>query len=63
MIESLLRIAAIVIVLTCASGCGLKGELYIPEKETANPAQSESQVTPEPIGAAEEQNDDEAAGD
>lgn len=65
MTESRLRFAALAAILLCVSGCGLKGNLYIPEKEPANQAQFDPLPAPEAADEAdtdEEQNDNETTG-
>ena len=62
MTESMVRFAALAAMLLSMSGCGLKGNLYIPEKEPANQVQSDPVPKPEAAGADEEQNDNETTG-
>lgn len=59
MTESSVRLTAVAAMLLWLSGCGLKGDLYVPEKQPANQAQSEPLATPAPADAGDEQNDDE----
>ncbi|MBT8441023.1 MAG: hypothetical protein KJO76_01460 [Gammaproteobacteria bacterium] len=59
MTESLTRCSVLAAMLFCLGGCGLKGNLYIPEREPANQPQSEQ---PSPPDADEEQNDNETTG-
>lgn len=62
MTESRLGFAALAAILLWVSGCGLKGDLYIPEKEPANQVQPDPLPEPEAADADEEQNDNETTG-
>ena len=62
MTEMLSRIAALACALVLLAGCGLKGDLYIPEAEpsAAQTPSSDTSVSPEYV---DEENDQEIADD
>jgi len=60
--SSLTRIGTLTISIMYLNGCGLKGDLYIPEKDAAVQKQPESAAPPEPTEAGDEPNEDEKTG-